>query len=282
MHCHYDSNYKYNQINEIMRETKFRGKRICTGEWVYGSYAPNTYDAGKALIITYSPYDPDYVWEEVDPSTVGEYTGLKDKNGKEIYEGDIIGGSNGSINGRYWPFQIIIEWDEAACGFNTPNWGYMDSTHFFEIKGNIHDNPELIEKQTAERHKNKNSMFKKLDYQVFPSEEKTICVVDDPVYGGAHCYAIQHSEGFSDGKAKYVPVETRIQFVQKNDDGSVINGVQSEQLAYILLDRAIKLNNRFPSPQNEKQIAGLRMFLEGCEERVRDRMNRGVMGDLKQ
>ena len=55
-----------------------------------------------------------------------------------------------------------------------------------------------------------------------------------------------------------------------------------EQLAYILLDRAIKLNNRFPSPQNEKQIAGLRMFLEGCEERVRDRMNRGVMGDLKQ
>lgn len=102
------------------------------------------------------------------------------------------------------------------------------------------------------------------------------------IYGGAHCYAIQHSEGFSDGKAKYVPVETRIQFVQKNDDGSVINGVQSEQLAYILLDRAIKLNNRFPSPQNEKQIAGLRMFLEGCEERVRDRMNRGVMGDLKQ
>lgn len=151
-----------------------------------------------------------------------------------------------------------------------------------EVIGNIHDNPELIEKQTAERHKNKNSMFKKLDYQVFPSEEKTICVVDDPVYGGAHCYAIQHSEGFSDGKAKYVPVETRIQFVQKNDDGSVINGVQSEQLAYILLDRAIKLNNRFPSPQNEKQIAGLRMFLEGCEERVRDRMNRGVMGDLKQ
>ena len=150
------------------------------------------------------------------------------------------------------------------------------------IRDSIHDNPELIEKQTAERHKNKNSMFKKLDYQVFPSEEKTICVVDDPVYGGAHCYAIQHSEGFSDGKAKYVPVETRIQFVQKNDDGSVINGVQSEQLAYILLDRAIKLNNRFPSPQNEKQIAGLRMFLEGCEERVRDRMNRGVMGDLKQ
>ncbi|WP_410076739.1 YopX family protein [Alistipes putredinis] len=260
-----------------MREIRYRGIGIAERKWVFGSLWFDTRDGVTLIWSEELKY-----WVRVDPATVGQYTGLKDMHSAEIYEGDIIGGSNGSINGRYWPFQIIIEWDEAACGFNTPNWGYMDSTHFFEIKGNIHDNPELIEKQTAERHKNKNSMFKKLDYQVFPSEEKTICVVDDPVYGGAHCYAIQHSEGFSDGKAKYVPVETRIQFVQKNDDGSVINGVQSEQLAYILLDRAIKLNNRFPSPQNEKQIAGLRMFLEGCEERVRDRMNRGVMGDLKQ
>lgn len=53
------------------------------------------------------------------------------------------------------------------CGFN-PCLGFL--------VGNIHDNPELIEKQTAERHKNKNSMFKKLDYQVFPSEEKTMKV----------------------------------------------------------------------------------------------------------
>lgn len=277
MHCNYNSNYKYNQNSEIMREIRYRGIGIAERKWVFGSLWFDTRDGVTLIWSEELKY-----WVRVDPATVGQYTGLKDMHSAEIYEGDIIGGSNGSINGRYWPFQIIIEWDEAACGFNTPNWGYMDSTHFFEIKGNIHDNPELIEKQTAERHKNKNSMFKKLDYQVFPSEEKTICVVDDPVYGGAHCYAIQHSEGFSDGKAKYVPVETRIQFVQKNDDGSVINGVQSEQLAYILLDRAIKLNNRFPSPQNEKQIAGLRMFLEGCEERVRDRMNRGVMGDLKQ
>lgn len=277
MQCHYVSNYKYNQNSEIMREIRYRGIGIAERKWVFGSLWFDTRDGVTLIWSEELKY-----WVRVDPATVGQYTGLKDMHSAEIYEGDIIGGSNGSINGRYWPFQIIIEWDEAACGFNTPNWGYMDSTHFFEIKGNIHDNPELIEKQTAERHKNKNSMFKKLDYQVFPSEEKTICVVDDPVYGGAHCYAIQHSEGFSDGKAKYVPVETRIQFVQKNDDGSVINGVQSEQLAYILLDRAIKLNNRFPSPQNEKQIAGLRMFLEGCEERVRDRMNRGVMGDLKQ
>lgn len=73
-----------------MKEIKFRGKRLDNGEWVYGSYAPNTYDAGKALIITYSPYDPDYVWEDVDPTTVGQYTGLHDRKGIAIYEGDVI------------------------------------------------------------------------------------------------------------------------------------------------------------------------------------------------
>ena len=123
--------------------------------------------------------------------------------------------------------------------------------------------------------------MKQLDYKVFPSEQKTIQVVDDPIYGGAHCYTVQHSKGFVDGQAQYVPVETRIQFVQKNDDGTIIDGVQSEQLAYILLDRVIKLNNRFPSEHNEKQIAGLKMFLEGCEDRVRERIERGVMGELK-
>lgn len=118
-----------------MREIKFRGKRLDNGEWLYGSLV--------ILNGRYFIFD-DANRHEVDPTTVGEFTGLKDMHSAEIYEGDIIGGSNGSINGRYWPFQIIIEWDEAACGFNTPNWGYMDSTHFFEIKGNIHDNPEFL------------------------------------------------------------------------------------------------------------------------------------------
>lgn len=119
-----------------MREIKFRGKRLDNGEWLYGSLV--------ILNGRYFIFD-DANRHEVDPTTVGEFTGLKDMHSAEIYEGDIIGGSNGSINGRYWPVQIIIEWDEAACGFNTPNWlGYMDSTHFFEIKGNIHDNPEFL------------------------------------------------------------------------------------------------------------------------------------------
>ena len=123
--------------------------------------------------------------------------------------------------------------------------------------------------------------MKILHYNVYPSDRKTICVEDDPIYGGAHHYRIQHSTGFNDGEPTYVDGYTTIQFVQKNDDGSIVSGLQSEQLACVLLDRAVKLNERFPSPQNEKQIAGLALFLEGCEERVRDRMERGVMGELR-
>jgi hypothetical protein len=123
--------------------------------------------------------------------------------------------------------------------------------------------------------------MKELDYKVFPSEQTTIAVEDDPIYGGAHYYTAKTSMGFENGQAVYTEEETIIPFVKKDDDGTVTAGLQSEQLAYILLDRAVKLNARFPSPHNEKQIAGLQMFLDGCRERVEERISRGVMGQLK-
>ncbi len=128
-----------------------------------------------------------------------------------------------------------------------------------------------------------------LDSTVFPSEEKTISVEADPVYGGAHHYHAQNCLGFNDGKTDYQqhPSENTpddsyqtIQFVQKADDGTITPGLQSEQLVLILLDRHEKLNARFPSPQNEEMIAGLKAFLNACEQRVKDRMERGVMGNL--
>lgn len=123
--------------------------------------------------------------------------------------------------------------------------------------------------------------MKKLDYKVFPSDKETMSVEDSDEYGGAHKYAIMHSLGFNNGIAEYVDFFTRIQFVQKADDGTMLSGVQSEQLAYVLLDRCVKLNARFPSEQNEKMIAGLNMFLDACRERVQERIDRGVMGQLK-
>ena len=133
-----------------MREIKFRGKRIDTGEWVYGDLIENQgrYYIYYATSDTTLENEDDTIIvlaEEVGPDTVGQHTGQTDRNGKEIYEGDIIGGSNGSINGYEWPFKLLIKWNDERCGFNTPAWGYMDSTHYYDVIGNIHDNPELLE-----------------------------------------------------------------------------------------------------------------------------------------
>lgn len=118
---------------------------------------------------------------------------------------------------------------------------------------------------------------------VYPSKENTIEVIKTDGYEGAHRYRIQLCTGFNSKKNThdYVDKTTTIQFVQKNDDGSIIPGLQSEQLALILLDRVKKLNERYPSEYNEKQIEGLTMFLDACKQRIDDRINRGVMGELK-
>lgn len=100
-------------------------------------------------------------------------------------------------------------------------------------------------------------------------------------YHGAHNYQIKECLGFKDGKTEYVDSFQNIRFVKKQDDGTVVAGLQSEQLVYVLLDRTKKLNARFPSSHNEKMIAGLQMFLDAARERVEERMNRGVMGELK-
>lgn len=121
-----------------MRTIKFRGKSIMTGEWFYGNlYVKDT--TGRTHITT-----PERGCLNINPETVGQFTGIFDKDGKEIYEGDIIRGSNGSINGYECPFKTQIKWLNDGCEFNTPNWGYTDSTHYFKVIGNIHDNPELL------------------------------------------------------------------------------------------------------------------------------------------
>lgn len=117
--------------------------------------------------------------------------------------------------------------------------------------------------------------------KVFPSEEQTVFTNPDPDYGGAHKYEFKNCLGFNEGKTQYDQSFQVIQFVQKNNDGTMTPGVQSEQLVLALIDRHKKLNARFPSAQNEKMIQGLQMFLDACKERVEERIQRGVMGELK-
>ena len=126
-----------------------------------------------------------------------------------------------------------------------------------------------------------NVLYKELPYTVYPSNEETIFVNDSDGYGGAHDYIFKVTTGKKNGKTEYLNEYETVQFVQKTDDGTIYTGAQDEQLIYILLDRIKKLNDRFPSVYNDKVIRGLKTALEGFEDRVRDRLDRGVIGKLE-
>lgn len=85
--------------------------------------------------------------ENFDLETLSQFTGLLDKQGVEIYEGDILAGCNGSINGTGWNWgNYSISFKDGK--FDVPLWGtfeHYDSTHWFEVIGNIYQNPELLE-----------------------------------------------------------------------------------------------------------------------------------------
>ena len=136
-----------------MREILFRGKQIDNGEWVEGAFLN---DRGGAFYICPSVSDISYgdsgnrrrigCWYKVGQSTVGQFTGLTDKNGKRIFEGDIIK--------RFWLgseiiYCVIYDGESARfigkamnkSGFTT----FDNDGEMFEVIGNIHDNPELLE-----------------------------------------------------------------------------------------------------------------------------------------
>lgn len=146
-----------------MREILFRGKRLDNGEWVEGYYAKANHIISEKEVhvifhtdLTLFPHSEFSSYEEVDPTTVGQYTGLKDKNGQRIFEGDILK-ENYRVEGKH----VLHEVAFGESSFGTKRFvsgklsdvcipfddceNSMCAERETEVIGNIHDNPKLFE-----------------------------------------------------------------------------------------------------------------------------------------
>ena len=148
-----------------MRTIKFRGQKTTNGIWVYGSLVYSNeldaaiyYQVGKSSVKSME-------WVYVNPDTIGQFTGLYDKNGKEIYEGDILlwTRKNVHIEGRQrqdFSDKCIVYYDNDKCAFRFRYElrcgacvGYLDfdddrsDESFVEVIGDIHNNPKLLENE---------------------------------------------------------------------------------------------------------------------------------------
>lgn len=126
-----------------MREILFRGKDPESGEWYYGYYVKrNDGDRGSLILEDYFLES----YEIVKPETVGQYTGLTDKNGAKIFDGDIL---EGDLEDRLDPgakWRSIVVWGTFGWMCKDRQTLPMDELDILEgeVIGNIYDNPELV------------------------------------------------------------------------------------------------------------------------------------------
>lgn len=133
-----------------MREIKFRGKRLDNGEWIKGNSIVRVGDGfficdWTGVAIKKSEFYN--LFTEVAPATVGQYTGLKDKNGKEIWEGDIMTIRNDDEDYPLPETPFVIVFSEGAFCIAEDQespWGPINTPLLQKVIGNIHDNPELL------------------------------------------------------------------------------------------------------------------------------------------
>jgi uncharacterized phage protein (TIGR01671 family) len=147
-----------------MREIKFRGKRVDNGEWEYGDLL--TSDEKTYIVNDCETICPDgegtdlyaLEWCEVEPETVGQYTGLTDKNGVEIYEGDVLSISCYSYEEPEEDYEgvvligcfgngLLITNDDGTTKYLYLNELVGSYTTIYEVIGNIHQNPDLLAKE---------------------------------------------------------------------------------------------------------------------------------------
>lgn len=136
-----------------LRTIKFRGFNKKRGIWLYGNYILNR----GAHFIAPQEFADGKTWEdyEVEEESIGQFTGLHDKNGKEIYEGDIINVFTYNIFKSGTRRKLVVRWTQTEyVAFDESQvhtggwmlWQIHNEDKDIEVIGNIHDNPDLIEK----------------------------------------------------------------------------------------------------------------------------------------
>ena len=133
-----------------MRDYLFRGKRVDNGEWVYGNFVKGCVD-DFAYIVEFGNKNLCRNFVEVIPETVGQYTGLTDKNGKKIFEGDIVSRYVNRLDKRV---NASVKNNTTVASWICEFFLYKDKKEVFlanrvgkndcYIIGNIYDNPELL------------------------------------------------------------------------------------------------------------------------------------------
>ena len=133
----------------MSRTIKFRGKRFDNGEWVYGNLIID--DSGNCEIVDYE--NNHEIRYDIRGETIGQFTGLYDKNGKEIYEGDILMciGQREDNKGRKYLRKVSFKNGSFCMGVPEYNIDSYLNNHIvngklnWEVIGNIYDNKELLE-----------------------------------------------------------------------------------------------------------------------------------------
>ena len=136
-----------------MREIEFRGKRKDTGEWVSGGILHYGEGAGEHSYIIPGCIFPEFI--EVHPDTVGQYTGLKDRNGVKIFEGDVVRYVLHDDNPPDLTGLGAVEWQNERNRFDLHKHDFVGSAlaclddDELEVIGNIYDNPELLKESNG-------------------------------------------------------------------------------------------------------------------------------------